>query len=466
MIEMFTNSSLRSMLLTLTAVSLLGVAGMAQTPSRKDQRKSEQLVEQGLRAFNQQNYRNAVERFAEAIVLVPRNGAAHFGKGRSHLMLKENDAALSEFKFAEDAGFSPVDIAKFRWALLFEKNETDAALADVARALQAEPGNQALLRASGDLNYRKQNYNEALASYQKAATDAPNDGNLYYGIALVQQALGNKEGQEQAATAGLSKPNQYAAELQLLLADALHKQRKYDQAAAAYLKVLAAKPDTIQIYRLMGEIYRAQSKFVDAIEITKRAIRLWPQSGELYTDISWYYSLNGNTNEAIEAARSATTLLPTEYMGFTNLCRAHNDAKQWAQAIFACNSALKLNADDGETHFYLGRALKEVGRTADAAKSFDKAVTGLIKYTAEHPDYSDGFYLLGNAYFNDRQFQKALEAYTRSLELAPNFPRARYNAGVSYIHLKNRDGAIAQYNALLTLDRSLAERLKSEIDNM
>ena len=79
------------------------------------------------------------------------------------------------------------------------------------------------------------------------------------------------------------------------------------------------------------------------------------------------------------------------------LARAHNDAKQWAQAIFACNGALKLNPDDGETHFYLGRALKEVGRNADAAKSFDKAVAGLIKFTKDNPDYSDGFYLLGNA---------------------------------------------------------------------
>jgi tetratricopeptide (TPR) repeat protein len=463
---MLTKSSLRSLLLTLSLVALLGAVAAAQGPSKKDLRKSEQLVEQGMRAFNQKNYRNAVERFAEAIVLVPRNGAAHFGKGRSHLMLKENDTALSEFKLAEEAGFSPVEISKYRWAILFEKNETDAALADVARALQAEPGNQALLRAAGDLYYRKQNYNEALASYQKAAADAPNDGNLYYGIALVQQALANVEGQEQAATTGISKPNQYATELQLLLADALHKQRKYDPALAAYNKVLAAKPDSIEIYRLMGEIYRAQSKFADAIEITKRALRLWPQSGELYTDISWYYSLNGNTNEAIAAAKSATSLLPTAYMGFTNLCRAHNDAGQWAQAIFACNSALKLNPDDGETHFYLGRALKEVGRTADAARSFDKAVVGLVKFTQNNPDYSDGFYLLGNAYFNDSQFDKAVDAYRRSLDLAPNFPRARYNAGVSFIRLKNKNAAVEQYNALVNLDKNLAERLKTEIDKM
>lgn len=454
------------MILILIAVSMLGANALAQNPSKKDIRKSDDLVKQGNRAFSQRNYRNAIEKFAEAAVIVPRNSAAHFNKGRAHLMLKENDLALAEFKLAEDHGFSPVEVSKYRWAVYFDKSDTDAALADVARALQAEPRNQALLRAAGDLYYRKQNYNEALVSYQTAAADAPNDGNLFYGIALVQQALGNKEGQEQAAATGLSKPNQYPTELQLLLADALHKQRKYDEAIVAYNKVLTAKPDAIQVYRLMGEIYRAQSKFPDAIEIIRKALSRWPLDGDLFTDISWYYSLNGDVKEAITTAESATQQLPNIAMGFTNLCRAYNDNNQFPQAVRACERALQLKPDDGETHFYLGRALREVGRTADAARSFDKAVAGLIKFTQANPDYSDGFYLLGNAYFSDRQYAKALEAYNRSLELSPNFPRARYNAGLSYIRLNNKTGALDQYNALLNINKELAGRLKAEIDQL
>ena len=463
---MFKLSFRRSLIPSVIAIFFLCASVTAQNPSRKDVRKSEDLVKQGQRAFNQRNYRNAIEKFAEAVVLVPRNPDAHFNKGRSHLMLKENDLALTEFKLAEEYGHSPVEVSKFRWAVYFDKNETDAALADVARALQAEPRNQALLRAAGDLNYRKQNYNEALVSYQKAAADAPNDGNLFYGIALVQQALGNEQGQEQAAVTGLSKPNQFQAELQLLLADALHKQRKYDEALIAYNKVLAAKPDAIQVYRLIGEIYRAQSRFPEAIETIRKALSRWPLDGELFTDISWYYSLNGNVKEAIATAESATQQLPDKAMGFTNLCRAYNDNAQYSQAVRACEKALQLNPDDGETHFYLGRALREQGRTAEAAKSFDKAVAGLVKFTQANPDYSDGYYLLGNAYFNDSQFEKALDAYRRSLDISPNFPRARYNAGISYIRLKNKNGALEQYNALLNLDKDLAGRLKTEIDKL
>ena len=43
---MLTKSSLRSLLLTISLVALLGAVAAAQGPSKKDLRKSEQLVEQ------------------------------------------------------------------------------------------------------------------------------------------------------------------------------------------------------------------------------------------------------------------------------------------------------------------------------------------------------------------------------------------------------------------------------------
>ena len=73
---MFNKSSLRSLILTLIAISLLGSSSLAQNPSKKDIKKADDLVKQGIRLFGQRNYRNAVEKFAEAAVLVPRNSAA------------------------------------------------------------------------------------------------------------------------------------------------------------------------------------------------------------------------------------------------------------------------------------------------------------------------------------------------------------------------------------------------------
>lgn len=463
---MITNNLKKSAILTLMIAALFSISVSAQQPSRKDIRKANELVTQGNRAFNSKNYRNAIEKYAEAIVLVPRNGTARFWKGYAHYYLKEYSTALSELNAAAEQGHPAVDVAKVRWFLYYEEKNFDAALADVNLGLQAQPNDQMLLRAAGDLNFEKGNYREALNSYQKAVLGAPNDGALYYSIARVQLALGDTAAQEAAASMAVSKPSPFLGDSYYLLADALQKLRKYEQAIDAYNKALPSKPDAVQIYRALGDIYRAQNQFGDAIEITRRALRIWPQDGNLYTDISWYYSLDGKHKEAVDSAQAAVKLLPNQYMGYTNLCRAYNDTDQPLFAVTACNNALRLNPNDGETHFYLGRALREQGKTADATKAFDKAVAGLIKFTQDNPDYSDGFYLLGNAYFNDNQLEKALDAYKRCLELSPRFGRARYNTGVIQIRRNQKNLALEQYNSLLTVDRDLAGRLKAEIDKM
>ncbi|HEX6279402.1 MAG TPA: tetratricopeptide repeat protein [Pyrinomonadaceae bacterium] len=448
------------------AAALLCVTVAAQEPSRKDIRKSNELVSDGNKAFNQKNYRDAIDKYAEAVVMVPRNATAHFWKGYAHYYLKEYPMALAELNMAEEQGHAAVDVSKVRWFIHYEGKNFDAALADVKRGLQAEPNNQMMLRAAGDIYFEKKNYPDSLAAYRQALLAAPNDGTLYYAIARVLQASGDVKGQEEAAAIAVSKPNQFLLESNYILADAQHRQRKFEQALATYNKLLAAHPDNIQIYRSMGDVFRGQSKFSDAIDITRQAINKWPQDGNLYTDISWYYSLNGQHKEAVETAQSAVRLLPEQYMGFTNLCRAHNDLKQYQFALTACNNALRLNPDDGETYFYLGRAYRELGKTAEANRAFDRSVPGLVTFTQNNPDYSDGFYLLGNAYSENGNFEKALEAYRKCLQLSPKFSRAWYNSGAIYVHLNKKNEAMTQYQALASLDADLASKLKQAIDQM
>ena len=115
------------------------------------------------------------------------------------------------------------------------------------------------------------------------------------------------------------------------------------------------------------------------------------------------------------------------------------------------------------TYFYLARAYDLTGEKDLATRSYAKAVTGLVEFTKNNPDYSDGFYLLGNAYFADNQRDKAVEAYKRCLVISPRFIKARYNLGILQILNRNKDEAIEQYRVLLSLDNRLAEALGNEI---
>jgi tetratricopeptide (TPR) repeat protein len=167
---------------------------------------------------------------------------------------------------------------------------------------------------------------------------------------------------------------------------------------------------------------------------------------------------------AIGAAQQAVKLMPDKYISYTSLCRAYYEDKQFQPALEACNSALKLNPGDGEANVYLGFTYLALDKTDTANEYFAKAVKGLKDYTQKNPDYTDGFYLLGNAYYYANQPKNAIDAYSRSLQLYPQFAKARFNLGLAYFVNGNITAAREQYNALLKQDKDLAAKLKQTLD--
>ncbi len=455
-----------SVLIGLFSALLLFSAGSIFAQSKNDKKKAKTFVEQGDKAFRQRNYREAVNLYGQAVTLVPNDSYGHFWKANSHYSLKEYGEADREFALAMNQGFKPIEIYKIRWYLYYDQKDFEAALVDVQKGLQIEPKNMTLLLGLGDIYYRKGSFPEALQAFQKALLLTPKDGDIFYYIARVHTAMGNVKEQGTSADEAIKKNTKYVGESYYLLADSLDRQKNYGASIDAYQKSIAAKPDTYQAYRNLANVYKRQNRLTEAIDVSKRALNLFPLDGGIYTDLSWYYSLADRPSDAVGAAQAATKILPNEYMGFTNLCRAFNESKQYQQAIAACNTALKLNPKDGETNFYLGRASDFLKRTDEATRYYRVAVVGLLEFTRTNPDYSDGFYLLGNAYFADNHRDRAVQAFERCLQLSPSFAKARSNLGTILVLQKNKMKAMEQYNYLLAQDPVLAANLKVEIDKL
>lgn len=445
-------------------LSLAFLADSAGAQSKKDLKKSKQLVEQGNKLFKKKDFRNAIGKFSEALTVVPTNADALFWRGFSHYNLQENDAAYVDLSNALARGYKAVDIYKIRWFLNYERKDLPAALADARMALQADPNDLALLQAAGGISFELNNYVDALDFFSRAAKKSSENGDLHYSVARAHYALGNTQGEEAFASEAIKKRTRFLGESYFLLGDSYYKQGKSDEAIDAFMKALTAKPDIYAAYPTLADVYRSQNRFNDAIEILRDGLRQFPNDGNFYTDLSWYYSLSNQHDEAIQAAQAGIKLLPNQYMAYTNLCRAYNDVNKPEMAISACNNALRLKPDDGETYFYLGRANSLLNRSAEASRHYKRAVTGLLDFTRDNPNSSDGFYLLGNALFADDQRDRAIEAYIRSLQLNPRFVKAIYNLGVIQALQNNKSAAMEQYNALLGLDADLAEKLRATID--
>ena len=450
----------------LTVLVFLSTAFAQPDPSKKDQKKANQFIDQAEKGYKEKNYRNAVDRYAQAIVIWPSNAKAHFGKGVSHYSLQEYDQAISELNSAQKLGYPARDVIRYRWMAYYLKKDYDGAYADLKEGLQIEPNNNNYLKGFGEIAFNKGAIADALQAFQKAVAQEPNNADLYYNIAQCQYRLGNTAGQASAAEEAVKRNTQFIGEANFLLGDAYKKQKKNREAIVAYNKSLEKKTDLLDTYLQLADSYRAEAMYPEAIEVCKKGLQAFPANGLLFTNVAWYYSLAGKKDEAVQAALAAVKLQGDQSLPYTNLCRAYNETGDYVKAIAACNSALKLSPDDGETLYYLGYAYNSQNKKNEAAKYFDRAVNGLESFTKNNPDYSDGFYLLGNAYLSDNQEEKAITAYTKCLQLSPKFARARANLGIIHVLRKNKAAALEQYTMLLEIDPELAAKLKAEIDKL
>lgn len=448
-------SKLRSKLFLSAAIvcALLLFTQSNDGQNRRNERRARNLAAQGDRQFRQNNFRAAIENYAQAIALAPKVGYPRFWKGLAHYRLNEPDMALPEFDAALANGYNkPLDVYGTRWRIYYQRKEYDKALSDVRNALQLEPENQAFMLAEGDIAFGQSNFADALAAYQKYAAKNPANAEIHLNIAKCHQAMNNFAGQTAAAEEAIRRGTRNLADAHMIIGDGYEGQRKFPEAVEAYKRAVLARPDDYQTYQRLAEGYRALAKFDDAIETSRRALRKFPNNGAIYADISYYYSLDDRHQDAVDSAQAGIRYSPDNYLAYTNLCRAYNDLKRHDLAVAACNNALRLKPNDGESLYYLARATGESGNAAEAARLTKRAISGLEQFAAANPTNSDAHYHLGNAYYSDRQLEKALAAYERCLELSPNFIKALVNTGFIYLDQGKKDRATAIQRRLQQID--------------
>ena len=427
--------------------------------------KAKKLLNEGNKLFAKKDYRAAVGKYAEAIVISPGYAEAHYWKGYAHYYLNEFNEAGEELDTALSQGYSALEIYKVRWVVNFQKQNYDAALSDVENGLLKDKTNTDFINGRSEILVRRGSYKEAIEALQNSLKLNPNNGDLYYFLALSYSKTGDFVNQGLNAVEAVKKATTYTGESYALLGDAMVIAKKPTEATDAYKRALNVKPNMpVEFYIRVTQFYRAENHLSDAIDLARQGLKLYPQNSPLLVGLTWYYSLADRHGEAVGAGQQAVKNAPEVAAAHTNLCRAYNDMEKYPQAVIECNNALKINPNDGETFFYLARANKSLNKPALAADYYKKAVAGLVAFTGDNPTNPDGFYLLGNAYSQDEKYDKAIEAYKESIELSPNFMKANFNLGVVYVGVGNLDAARSQYNTVLKLDKNYAEKLKKQID--
>jgi tetratricopeptide (TPR) repeat protein len=202
-----------------------------------------------------------------------------------------------------------------------------------------------------------------------------------------------------------------------------------------------------------------ESASIDAKPLLDKSVR------ERWNDYGIGLLLQGDLKGAEAAFLKVIEMDPPYADGPVNAARARIQEGNVEAAIEMLEKALKIDSDLAKTHFFMGTALKTLGK-------YDEALTHLRAAAAKYPRDRVVLNQMGRVQFLQRRFDEAIATFQRVLLVDPEDLQAHYNLMLCYQGLGNAELAAREQQLYLRFkaDESAqsitgAYRLKSPEDN-
>ena len=125
---------------------------------------------------------------------------------------------------------------------------------------------------------------------------------------------------------------------------------------------------------------------------------------------------------------------------------------QDAEAVLAFQEAVRLDPNLAEGHFRLGLGYESLGKREEAESQYKKAVEAYKKYFEENREDPEAHYALGQTYANLGQYSEAIREYREATKVKTDDPDIYYDLGVAHTKLAQYDAAATAFSKSLEID--------------
>ncbi len=279
---------------------------------------------------------------------------------------------------------------------------------------------------------RAEKLDKALEYYQQATNLSPNNAQLFNEWGQVYFLLGDHEKALEKYQHSLSVDQEYD-ETYILLGDLYLNTNDLDQAADAYSKALELNPGIVQARSALGYIYSQQGRLEEAVEENLAVLELSPNDYASRKNLAILYQQLGRTDEAVTEAQIALGLAP------------EGDKANLEAFITQLRPGQPITGSDEE----LIQTYLSEGQTYLNEKDFERAEEAYAKALELNPNIIQAHSALGYIYALQGKLQEALEENLKVLQLAPNDYATHKNLAMIYQQLGRLEEAIAEAETAL-----------------
>lgn len=231
-----------------------------------------------------------------------------------------------------------------------------------------------------------------------------------------------------------------------LLASVYRGQADLAAAAEAYGKVIALDPGRVSAYHSLGSIYNRMQRFPDAAAALQKAVSLDPGRAEAFLELGQAHEDSRDFARAAEAYEKYVALKPENpWTGYLRLGTCRMELGQPEAAVAALIEAQKLQPRDVKTNFSLAGAYAK-------AKNLEQAEATYTALVGLNPEGATTYYgRIIQMYDEAGQYDKAIEAARKIIEMNPKNELALFNLGIMFLKLQRTDEAVQAFRDALAL---------------
>jgi tetratricopeptide (TPR) repeat protein len=210
--------------------------------------------------------------------------------------------------------------------------------------------------------------------------------------------------------------------------EAADAQRRAGNLAAAereYTAVLA------EGYGKLGKVYSAEKKYQQAISVLESATLYRPDSQEALIDLAIAYFDAEQYEKALKPLGRALSNNPQSAGAHHMLGKTYFMLGDFARSTAELQTALKITPNDYDVAYTLGLAYLKQHQFAPAQQIYER----MLK---QFGDRAQLRIIFGRGYRETGFLAEAIEEFKKAVALEPNFPRAHYYLGLTYLL---KDGA-------------------------
>ena len=328
----------------------------------------------------------------------------------------------------------------------FDRGDLATALRFMEQASQIDPNAADIIYTIGEIQRRKGDYLEALASYNQAIDTNPRFSPAYLGRALTNLALDQPDSVKQDLDMAIKQDDQFG-EAYLQRAAYWLEQGDIEAAQKDLDRLEELLPDSAWLPLYRSEIALAQNEPELALELARQANQTDQTLLPGYLVLGKAYLVNGSYREAVRTMETFTLYLPDDPQGWLVLGQAFAGEDEFEEAKDALDTAIDL--DENLAEAYIARGLVSI-----ELDEGQQAVNDLMRANRiERRSFVINLNL-GRALFAAGRLNEARSQFNTSLDLAEDDHQSGqvyYWRALLLEALGNRPAAMLDWEKLVDL---------------